>query len=392
MPRVGSAIVIGGGPAGSVAATMLARSGVAVTLIEQSRFPRDKACGECVSDLGARTLIGQDLFAPLHELTPVLLTRACFVPAGQSPIAFELRLDAPMLGITRRRMDAALLEAARDSGATIRQPARVIDIPPGFPPAISLRDLVRNSVESLGADVILVADGRGHLAGGKPPATGDLGLKAHFEGVDAHPDTIHLFGLHHHYAGLAAVSDGDRTLWNLACNVPAALVRRHRGDHEALLADMRAQNSALDRALRPATRAGDWLACPLPRFAVQGRWPPGVIPIGNAAAALEPIGGEGMGLAIASAALAARFVVENGAENATALRKAFQRMWRGRRFACRTTALLLSRPLAGRMAISAARLAPPLVAALAGMAGKGPATRHIRRGVKGCGTFRLNGV
>ena len=34
-------IVIGGGPAGSAAATMLARKGWQVTLLERAQFPRD---------------------------------------------------------------------------------------------------------------------------------------------------------------------------------------------------------------------------------------------------------------------------------------------------------------------------------------------------------------
>ena len=44
--------IIGAGPAGSTAAILLARAGWDVTLVEQSRFPRDKVCGECLSALG----------------------------------------------------------------------------------------------------------------------------------------------------------------------------------------------------------------------------------------------------------------------------------------------------------------------------------------------------
>jgi flavin-dependent dehydrogenase len=38
-------IVVGAGPAGSTAATLLARAGVDVLLVEKSVFPRDKVCG-----------------------------------------------------------------------------------------------------------------------------------------------------------------------------------------------------------------------------------------------------------------------------------------------------------------------------------------------------------
>ena len=50
------ALVIGGGPAGSTAAILLARAGWSVALVEKSRFPRRKVCGEFLSATNARLL------------------------------------------------------------------------------------------------------------------------------------------------------------------------------------------------------------------------------------------------------------------------------------------------------------------------------------------------
>jgi len=41
-------LVVGSGPAGSVAALVLARGGARVALVDKARFPRDKACGDLV--------------------------------------------------------------------------------------------------------------------------------------------------------------------------------------------------------------------------------------------------------------------------------------------------------------------------------------------------------
>src|SRR5260370_41391518 len=43
------ALIIGGGPAGSTAALLLAKAGWSVGLVEKSRFPRRKVCGEFLS-------------------------------------------------------------------------------------------------------------------------------------------------------------------------------------------------------------------------------------------------------------------------------------------------------------------------------------------------------
>src|SRR5215207_8628074 len=49
-------LVIGAGPAGSVAALVLARGGARVALVDKARFPRDKACGDLVGPRGVQLL------------------------------------------------------------------------------------------------------------------------------------------------------------------------------------------------------------------------------------------------------------------------------------------------------------------------------------------------
>src|SRR5204863_150519 len=79
-----------------------------------------------------------------------------------------------------------------------------------------------------------------------------------------------------------------------------------------------------------------WLASPLPRFAVRRHWPQNVIPLGNAAAALEPIGGEGMGLALRSAEVVAEGLLMGWPVEAMV--KRLPSLWRARALACRAAA------------------------------------------------------
>src|SRR5439155_5431984 len=171
-----------------------------------------------------------------------------------------------------------LLSEAIAAGAHVMPPARCERIEPS-PPRVAVRDLVTNRLSTIASSVLLVADGKGAFS--RPPPTGDLGVKAHFSGVDDVVDAISLFALDGHYVGLAPIEGGR---WNLAMSAPAAKVRRFGGDLQGLFEQILKENVGLRRRLRGAARYGNWLASPLPRFAVRRIWPPNVIPIGNAAA------------------------------------------------------------------------------------------------------------
>ena len=61
--RVSTSLVVGSGPAGSVAALVLARGGARVALVDKAAFPRDKACGDIVGPRGLQLLA--DLGVPV---------------------------------------------------------------------------------------------------------------------------------------------------------------------------------------------------------------------------------------------------------------------------------------------------------------------------------------
>jgi len=343
-------IIIGAGPAGTVAATMLARAKFEVALIEQSRFPRDKVCGECISAVGLNVLRRHDLLLPLQSHAPSRLTRAIICAPDGSKVA--LKLPREMAGLSRLVMDQTLLSAARNAGTTVYQPARVESLDGGNRRVVA-RDLQDNRLCELQADLVLLADGKGTLSQRTTTPTGDLGIKCHLRGVDGPRDAIELFGVDGHYTGLAPIEDD---LWNLAFSIPVHRVAKLRGDHDALLNRMRGQNKSLAARLRFAERASDWLTSSLPRFPVASHWEHNVIPLGNAAAALEPIGGEGMGLAMKSAEIACDEIItarlKSRAIDVRLLRTQFNSLWRLRRFGCRSAAMTISSSRLSALAVS----------------------------------------
>lgn len=67
-----SALIVGGGPAGSAAAYWLARSGHDATLVERKEFPRDKTCGDGLTPRAILELqnMGFDFDVPeFHKIT-----------------------------------------------------------------------------------------------------------------------------------------------------------------------------------------------------------------------------------------------------------------------------------------------------------------------------------
>jgi flavin-dependent dehydrogenase len=317
-------------------------------LIEQRRFPREKVCGECLSSLGITVLERLGVAGLVRALRPTELRRAVlYSPDGRS---CELVLPQAMWGISRNALDETLLSAARDAGTKIIQPARCEAVHGGTAPHAEVRDLSDNSVRRLEARFIVVADGKGALMPARRGATADLGVKARFENLSGPADAIELFGVRGHYGGVAPIERG----WNAAFSVPAARVAKYGRDLDLLMSAVIAQNVVLERRLAGARRVGAWTVSPLPRFGVRGHWPGGVVPIGNAAAALEPIGGEGMGLAMHSAEIAAGAIdaaLCSGRNIGRELPMRFHRLWHRRRYICRALALAMSHPPAARLTV-----------------------------------------
>jgi flavin-dependent dehydrogenase len=110
------ALVIGAGPAGSVAALVFARGGATVALADKANFPRDKACGNLIGPRGVQTL--EDL-----RVTPCgrrVGDMEVVGPTGRKVILrAQTGISYPGYGIavTRRRLDAKLRDEAIEAGA-----------------------------------------------------------------------------------------------------------------------------------------------------------------------------------------------------------------------------------------------------------------------------------
>jgi len=308
------AIVIGAGPAGSSVSTLLAQSGQRVLLLEKSRFPREKLCGEFISPeclafferLGVR-----DRMLAAH---PQMITKmVLFAPNGrriEMPVNWLADGEAQALGLSRARMDAILLERAREMGVEVRE---------GFHVAPRLERHAEWSVIEGHADdlhierftsrLVIDASGRNPLFAVTPSQTRRARLfacKVHLRGITGLGETGEMFFFRDGYGGLTDIEDGRS---NLCFITTETTLRAAKGDRQALLEATLLTNPAARARLHPAIVDGEWLGTG-PIF--YGRQPsvPGVLAIGDAGAFIDPFTGSGILLALTSAELAAQAINE----------------------------------------------------------------------------------
>jgi geranylgeranyl reductase family protein len=149
------ALVVGGGPAGSVAALVLARAGARVALVDKATFPRDKACGDMVGPRGLQLMADLGLALPEGPHVGDMLVVGPTGRRVQLPSADGLTYPGHGTAVTRTVFDAALYAAATQAGAVPFQ-ARA-DEPLEADGKIDGYRL--STGEELRADIVVGADG-----------------------------------------------------------------------------------------------------------------------------------------------------------------------------------------------------------------------------------------
>lgn len=205
------AIVIGGGPAGAAAATHLARAGREILLIEREPAAHDKVCGEFLSVEATVLMRALDIDPLRLGAVAIDHVRLC-----RGDRVSETNLPFPAMGLSRRRLDEALIARAADTGATVRRGERVI----GLTRAGNAWSVRTDAGRCESARNVFLATGKRELRGHRRPAGGQddlIGLKMHWRRDDARDDRdgsarVDLFLFPGGYGGLDTVEDGALNL------------------------------------------------------------------------------------------------------------------------------------------------------------------------------------
>jgi geranylgeranyl reductase family protein len=114
-------IVVGAGPAGATTAFYLAQSGLDVLLLEKSRFPREKVCGDGLTPRAVKSLVGMGI--SVSEQDGWVRNKGLrVIGAGQRlELAWPELSSYPGFGVVRTRhdLDEALARRAEQAGARL---------------------------------------------------------------------------------------------------------------------------------------------------------------------------------------------------------------------------------------------------------------------------------
>ena len=304
-------IVVGGGPAGSVTAALLAERGHRVLLLDKARFPRHKACSEYVNAAGRRLLVELGLERDLdalgaHRMEAMLI----HAPGGRRFLAdFALaESGATALGLSRLRLDGLLLDRARAAGVEVHEGAHVRDVIVAGSRVLGIETTIEGVRETLRAPLTVGADGRHGIVARSLALDYPLrwprrtGLVAHYRGVAG----LERWGEMHvnqgGYAGLAPLEDG---LTNVAFVADSATVAGRDEPLDAFFERGLLGIPEVASKLAGAERVGGIRGVGPMAHRVRRVAGDGFLLVGDAASFLDPFTGDGVYEALRGAHLAA---------------------------------------------------------------------------------------
>jgi flavin-dependent dehydrogenase len=375
-------VIVGGGPAGSLAAILLARAGARVRVFDRSTFPRHKLCGDTLNPGAIATLSRHLDIAPLlaqgRPIDGMLLTGP-----GRVSVRGRYRSGQRGCAITRQVFDAWLVDEARRAGAhveegvTVRGLSERIDRGTPIVGGVQMPSLDGRTVTH-DARLVIGADGRrsslafGRSLARQPRRPRRWAIGAYFTDVDELTTEGEMHVRADGYLGVAPLPGG---LTNTCLVVPHHAGETRMAPPDRLLHDRLQADADLRRRFARARAVGAPVTLGPMAVDSEVAGQPGLLLTGDAAGFIDPMTGDGLRLALTGSELAAEValdVLRGRAPVTTAhleltarRRQAFRAKWRFNR----AIRALVAAPRGVAAATVAARIVPSAFEAIIRYAG-----------------------
>jgi flavin-dependent dehydrogenase len=316
MPNFNNEVtIIGGGPAGSIAAINLSDLGFDVCLIEKKSFPRETLCGEFLSKEVVLNLKQLGLYDEFISLNPNPINRFRLINNDGKEISTKLIFTA--FGLRRSVFDNFLLGAAKRKGIKVMQPEEVKMIKREDDAFILyVKDINANKV-SIKSKYVIAAYGKHNILD-KSLNRSFANIKSSLNGVKYHFDSmllnefnkeeISIYLANSIYCGVNAVDAGKVTICFLEKRNNKEITSREN------LLKFISETEKFNKIFKPGYEelimsnpvwgTGDIFFGK--RKAVEN----GIFMIGDAAGVIAPITGDGIGMAFQSAGIISQVLLD----------------------------------------------------------------------------------
>jgi menaquinone-9 beta-reductase len=307
----------------------LQQAGRQVALVERRVHPTNKLCGEFLSADGVASLRRLGLhtasFTNVPSIGEVLISSV-------SGRCWQNPLPMPGLGWSRQKMDHTLIERCRRIGVDVIQGLRIESVHGNDDHGYDIRGSSTMRPRTLKTRFVIGAFGRRAVLHRKlgrqksAPASRPMAFKLHIPG-GCTPGRVELHMFPGGYVGLCEIENRQS---NLCLLTDTDVFRRAGSNYERFCKEHLMLNPVLRQrldALRPSWQ--DVVAVANLTFGPQPRTMSGVLMVGDAAASISPLCGDGMSMALRTGELVAPLVHRflNEELSGQALRQAYDQRW-----------------------------------------------------------------
>ena len=320
-------IIVGAGPAGTSAALYGNRLGLQTLLLDKSKFPRDKTCGDALSGKSVKILEDLNLVEGVNKLDGSLIKRIIFANPKHSEC--ELLLDKSLnkdhishgYVIPRITFDNYMLEQAK----------KVADVEEGF----FVKDLLFDDKRVVGvsgktdngdrkeyrANIVLGADGPNSIVSKKAGLYQmdmdhtAVGIRCYYENVKDLTDQIELHYVEEINPGYFWIFPAGKNRANIGVGLLKSIVKKESRKLSEIMTKIIESDHFKDRFSDavPIEKPTGWN---LPLGSIKRKnHGEGFLLLGDAAGLVDPFTGEGIGNAMVSGQIAAETAAQAKEKN-----------------------------------------------------------------------------